>query len=194
MAVVGEGWDIPPEADSIGDFRWFKVTPGRVLHLVVLSAQPFHYRGHFVGTRMIPCAGPQCVYCENGVGAQLRWVVGAIDPFSGQVGLMEMGRTIGLELRAKTDGKQPLKGSVVKFWRAGKSIHSRLEMDIVDMPVSKAYLTVPCPDIGKALKMTWQRSGRATQDVLDEVGEATPTALEAALKRVRERGSGRSTD
>lgn len=193
MAVVGSGWDVPPEADSIGDFRWFKVTPGRVIHLVVLSREPMHYLGHFVNGRMIPCADTGCVYCENGVGRQLRWVFACVEPFSGQVGMMELGRSVGLELRAKSDAQQKFKGLVLKFWRAGKSIQSRLEMDVVDMKVSNSYLALPCPDVGKAMKMTWQRSGRAVQEVLDEVGDATPSALEAALRQVREKGSGRTT-
>lgn len=189
MATVGRGWEIPPEADSIGDFRWFKVRPQRALTLVVLSEEPYFYRGHFVNGRMIPCAGDLCLNCSNGVGAQIRWVFAGFDPYTGQMGIIELGRSVGFELRARSEKAGKFRGLVLKLWRHGKSEKSRVEMDVLDMDVSKTIVGMRAPDIAKALKLTWNRGSSVTEEVERELDIPEKTPFERALERVRERGS-----
>ena len=188
MPVIGDGWDVPPEADSIGDFRWFKVRGLRVVTLVVLSHRPLHYLGHFYGGRMIPCAGEGCTFCAHKVGSQLRWVFAAVDVVKEQTGLMEVGRSVGLELRAMAEAAGKFRGLVLEFGKHSKSDRSRMEVRSLDMVASAKWMVLPIPDIGKALKLTWERGGSSTDEALEEAGSATPSEFQRARNRVRQLG------
>lgn len=185
MATVGRGWDIPPEADAIGDFRWFKVKWPRTTTLVVLSHEASWYRGHFWNGRMIPCAGEQCVICARGIGAQVRFVFAAADVVNSQVGLMEVGRSVGLELRAWSEQAGQLRGMVLEFSKHSKSDKSRTEMKWIHQEAGGHWMTLPIPDIGRALKLTWERGGSGMQEAMDEAETSTPDEFGKAVERVR---------
>lgn len=160
MATYGKGWDVPPEADSIGDFRWWKLGGNRVLKLVIVSHEAFYYKGHYVGKRMIPCSGDNCALCAKGIGGQLRFVFAAAELDTHQMGLIELGRSVGLEIRDLVARHGQLRGMPIELSRLSYSRNSRMEVEYVDREIGNWWYELAVPDAKKALEATWLRQGK----------------------------------
>lgn len=174
MAAVGKGWDVPAELDSVGDFRWWKLGGNKVLKLVILSHEPTFYRGHYTNRRMVPCFGDGCALCKAGVGAQLRFVFAAAEPETRQVGLIEVGRTVGLEIRDLAKRHGQLRGMGIELTRFSYSKQSRMEVEYVDRDFGNWWGILPVPDCRRALEATWKRAGKGLEEPDGEPATATP--------------------
>lgn len=155
----GEGWDVPKGVTPWSEFHWFRVPVNRVLLLWVLSEQPLWYAGHFVGKRMVPCYGEGCAECAKGTGAQLRYVLACCEQGSGRVGLLEVGRSVAVEIRDRAGSIGKLRGTLWEFGRHSHSKQSRLEASLVDGAATPFVLSREVPDIRRALRATWQKAG-----------------------------------
>jgi hypothetical protein len=164
MESTGEGWEVPRRVKDAVDFHWFKVKPGRALVLGILSPKPLWYVGHFHEKRMKRCPGMGCPLCGAGVGAQLRYVLGCVEAETGTIGIMEVGKTVGLQIRDRAAAVGSCRGLLVEFSKASSSKRSHTEMrfiDIVDPPV---WLRFPPPDLKMCLERTWARQERGEED------------------------------
>lgn len=166
MPVVGSGWDVPPEVDSIGDFRWWKLGVSKVLVLTMVSTGPIWYRGHFVSKRMVPCVGDGCKWCAAKVGSQMRFVFAAAERTSGTVGLMEVGRSVALELRDMSERAGAFRGMRVEFTRSTHSKQSRMEVALQDPEEDGWWKKLTIPEVRKALQATWKRGGAVEEEAL----------------------------
>jgi hypothetical protein len=149
MTVIGKGWDVPPEDDCISDFRWWRVRPGKALRVVVLSHEPLSFIGHYWGNRMVPCEAPDCKLCAKGVGRQRRFVFGCAEIYTEQIGLLEIGRSVALELRALTEAEGKFRGLVLEWTKATKSPQSRMEVCRLDLKPSSKWGLMHPPDLAK---------------------------------------------
>ena len=159
MAAIYKGFDIPAEMDTIGDFRWWKLGGNKVLKLVIASHEPVFYRGHYVGKRMYPCNGDNCAWCAKRLGAQVRCVLAAAEMDTNQMGLIEVGRSVALEIIDLVGRHGQLRGMGIELSRVSYSRQSRMEVDYVDREFGKWWYELPIPDVTKALEMTWKRQG-----------------------------------
>lgn len=166
---VGEGWDLPAEEEPSSDFHWFKVSPKGSLVLVVLSERPLWYTGHFVDGRMWPCQGSGCEMCEHGVGSQVRYVLAVAEVSSHRVGLIEMGRGIGLQIREWMDRRSELRGMVLEWSKHSLSRQSRTEVIFVDRECPPWWRVQNVPDVHRALLLTWRKAEMAIPPSMREV-------------------------
>ena len=150
MPVQFEGWS---------DFHWWKVPANRVLVLVCLSEGPVWYSGHFVKGRMEPCYGDGCKSCREGIGAQARYIFVCVEPLSRKVGLLEVSRSVALELREIADARGQLRGMTFEIGKHTRHKQSRMEvMGVPDAPGFDAR-AFEVPDVKRALILTWEKAG-----------------------------------
>jgi len=156
---IGEGWELPADAAPWSDFHWFRVGGKTALNVVVLSEKPLWYVGHFHKGRMVPCYGDGCVLCQDGVGRQVRYVLGVVEVTSQRVGLLEVGKQVGELIRDWMPRTGALRGMWLDLFKHSFSKNSRMEVTYVDKPIDRRFLTFQCPDIRKALESTWRKAG-----------------------------------
>lgn len=159
---VGVGWDVPDQVRDAIEFHWFHVGVGESLELVLLGREPGWYVGHYDRGRMRQCVREGCRLCAAGVGAQLRYVLPCASMASRRVGLMEVGRGVGEEIRDWARSRGGMRGMVVVFERAGRSKHARLDCRPVSGPIPPWTLSLEPPDVTWALRQTWQRIEQIT--------------------------------
>ena len=156
MLPVGEGFDVPAELCPASDWTWFKVRPGHVLCLVITSSAPCWYVGHFHNRRMVPCLGDACELCSRGVGSQVRYVFGCMEPLAQRRGLIELGRQPALLIRDRAPAMGGLRGMTIAITRYSNSKLSRMEIDFPDREAPAELWDVPEPNLRRALVSTWQ--------------------------------------
>lgn len=155
---VGEGFDLPPDQQPWSDFHWFKVSPRRSLVVVVLSEQPLWYSGHFLDGRMWPCCGTGCEMCAHGIGGQVRYVLACAEVSTRRVGILEIGRGIGLQVRDWIERHETLRGMQLELQKHSLSRQSRTEVLYIDGEVAPWWRTLPIPDVKRALLLTWRKA------------------------------------
>lgn len=155
---LGKGWDIPATSDAWSTFHWFQASPKGLLEFVVLCEEPFWYVGHYVGNRMFPCQGSECEFCSEGVGSQVRYVLGVCEVTTRRTGLLEVGRGNGELIRDWTGRHGGLRGMRLEVGKSGRSAQSRTVVTYVDRPCEPWYLGIVVPDIQLALYLTWYKS------------------------------------
>lgn len=156
--ATGEGWDVPDDVKSWSDFHWWKVPVSKILVLHILSDVPLWYTGHYYKGRMLPCYGEGCSLCADGVGAQLRYLLVGADVSTRRVGILEVGRTIALEIRDLSTGRRPLRGMTIEFSRHSHSKQSRMEVQYVDIETPEWTTRLEVPDPKAAIVATWQKA------------------------------------
>lgn len=156
MLPVGEGFEVPQEHCPSSDWTWFKVKPGHVLCLVLTSAAPCWYVGHFHNRRMVPCLGESCELCSRGVGGQVRYVFGCMEPLTQRKGLIELGRQAALQIKDHVPASDGLRGMTIAITRYSNSKLSRLEIDFPDREAPAELWDIPEPNLRRALVSTWQ--------------------------------------
>jgi len=182
MPGVGEGWEVEHAYREWSDWTWFKPRGGKVLKLAILSQAPVWYAGHFVRKRMCPCAGEGCKICAEGIGIQIRYVFGAVSVETRMVGLIEVGKTLGLLIRDWCGRRGALRGMVLAFTKQTHAKQSRTEVEYCD-EVEPAWLeSVSCPDVRKALETTWAKAGLSESELPRPGGNGSS---EAKQERVR---------
>jgi hypothetical protein len=159
MSPVGDGWELPPGAEPWSDFHWFQASTKGVLEIVVLSSGPSWYTGHYVGGRMSPCAGSGCELCAAGIGAQVRFVFAIVEIQTRRVGLIELGRGNGQQIRDWTARAGGLRGMRLEVSKHSRNAQSRTEVRYVEEVCPPWYLGVPVPDVQLALYLTWHKAG-----------------------------------
>lgn len=156
---VGSGWDLPAEVRDQVDFHWFHVVPGRSLRLVILSGAPLWYVGHFVKGRMRKCSGEGCGFCELGIGSQVRYVFGGVEPTTRTVGVVEVGKSVAQLMRSWADRVGGLRWMQVEFQKVSAAKQSRMEVQLVSENPPHWSKALECPDLAQALFRTWERQG-----------------------------------
>lgn len=177
---LGEGWDPPKDLAGNPDFHWFKVPSRGSIVLIMLGKSPVWYTGHFTDGRMWPCSGEGCELCAHGIGAQLRYVVACVEPISRKVGMLEMGKTHGLTLKDWCSRAGGFPGMTVEFSKHSSARQSRTELTFIDRPPPPWIWELECPDIAKALILTWRKAEMpvpaSVQKVASELSlEGSPT-------------------
>jgi hypothetical protein len=155
--IVGDGWDPPAAVRDRCEFHWFHVSPGSVLVIVVLSAAPSWYVGHFDAGRMRRCEGPVCALCAKGVGRQLRYVFSCVEISTHQNGVVEVSKSVAELLREWAARKCGFRGMVLQLEKATKSKHSRMEVKYIDRDAPVWASEVEAVDVLEALEATWER-------------------------------------
>jgi len=156
--AVGDGWDPPPEAHPWSDFHWWKVSPGRVLELVILSEAPLWYTGHFLRGRMRPCYGDDCEECKKGTGGQIRYVLAGVEVSSRRVGLLELGRAVGLQIRDYAQSMGTARGMWLEFGKESHAKQSRMIVQMIEKPVEIDWMELSVPNMKEALVATWTKA------------------------------------
>ena len=154
------GWDPPDGLQGWSDFHWWKVPSGRVLQLIIISDEPAGYCGHFHRGRMAPCQGEGCQLCREGVGVQLRYLFGAVEPSTRRVGIWDVGRSVALEVRDLARARGGLRGLWIVLSHHSHSRQSRTEIEVVLDPVPSWVKGVSCPNVVRALVETWRKAGQ----------------------------------
>lgn len=156
--TITRGWEIPSEDQVYSDFHWFHVPARGSLVLVVVGESVVTYVGHYVDGRMWPCVGDGCELCGRGLGRQARFVFPVAEPLSRRVGLLELGRGNGLQLRDWAGRNGGLKGLSFEVGKEGTSRQSRTVIHYIDQPQPISTVELPVPDPFKALYFTWRRA------------------------------------
>jgi hypothetical protein len=156
---IGEGWDVDSAAAGSSDFRWYRVSGNKGLDVVVLSERPINYVGHYDKGRMHLCVGEDCRYCAQQVGAQIRYCVAVAEVLTRRPGLLELGRTVALELRDLADKAGYLRGLRVFIGKHSHSKHSRMEVEWIEKGAENWWRTLVVPDVMRALELTWEKDG-----------------------------------
>jgi hypothetical protein len=180
--AVGSGWDVPAEQVPWTEFSWFKVKGSRSLVLVVLSDMPVWYTGHYWKGRMTPCLGADCEACSNQIGAQLRYVIGAVEYSTKRVGLLEISRSIAQELKEMMGRDESMKGMAIEFTKYSNAKNSRMIVTEVTFANGLTLSDYHCPDILNALVATWEKAGIQIPDELRD-------RAKHPYKRAQERSS-----
>jgi len=108
---------------------------------------------------MRACEGAGCELCGCGVGRQIRYLVCCAEVTTGRVGVLEVGRAPGLQLRDRVQGNGGLRGAVFEVCRAARSKHSRLELVFVDEHPGSHLLSLEPLDLESVLRSTWEKAG-----------------------------------
>lgn len=161
---VGEGWDPPPSEAGWSDWTWFKVRAGRILVVVILSEAPVWYLAHYHQYRMRPCVGEGCELCHARVGSQLRYVFAVAEVETKRVGLIEVGRSVALQIRDLVARNEGLPGMVLELGKYTSAKQSRMEVAYVDRPQGPWWRGLEVPDAAAALRSTWDKAGFAVPD------------------------------
>lgn len=157
MSPQGDGWDLPQGVKAWSNFHWFKVSPRKPLDVVVLSERPTWYVGHFVDGRMMPCQAPRCAMCEDGVGQQVRYVLGVVEVDTRRTGLLEVSESLGLLIRDWVPRSEGLRGMHLVFTKHSPSVKSRSEVELRDTYEQAWHRSLECPDPEVALELTWKK-------------------------------------
>jgi hypothetical protein len=157
--LTGPGWDLPAEVREAVDFHWFHVVPGRSLVLTVLSDAPVWYVGHYQGRRMRRCMGESCELCAQGLGSQVRYVLGAVEVATRTVGVIEMGKSNALLVRSWAGRNGGLRGMTLELSKSSSHKQSRMELLYIDRPAAPWISGLKAPDLAAALHRTWERMG-----------------------------------
>lgn len=157
--LMGCGWEPEGESVASSDFRWYKVRPNKGLDVVILSESPLHYNGHFHQGRMHLCVGEDCRYCADNLGAQVRYCFAVAETSTRRVGLLELGRSVALEIRDLADIRGSLRGLRVFICKHSNSRHSRMEVEAVRDTEESWWRFLPVPDVVRALQLTWEKDG-----------------------------------
>lgn len=156
--AVGEGWDVRPEDRPWSDFHWWKVPAKGILVLALLGERPLYYVGHYVDGRMWPCVGSACGMCEKGIGSQVRYVMAAVDLSTRRVGILEVGRSNGLQIRDWVGSRGEMCGLTLELEKHSHSRTSRTEVRWVQKEAPPWVHIVEVPDIRRALILTWDKA------------------------------------
>jgi hypothetical protein len=155
---LGEGWDPPAEVLPWSDFHWWKVVAGKVIELIVLSEMPLWYTGHFTGGRMKPCYGTDCAECKKGTGGQIRYVLSCAEVSSARVGIIEVGRTVGLQIKEMASSAGTSRGLWLEFGKETTAKQSRMTIKQILEPTGDWWHELPVPDMREALAATWDKA------------------------------------
>jgi len=153
------GWDPPAGTQGWSDFHWWKVSPGRILKLIILSSQPMGYSGHFVKGRMAPCYGEECQECRRGTGNQLRYLLAAAESETRRAGIWDIGRSIALEIRDLAQPHGPLRGTLLEISHVSHSKQSRTSLNYIPWTPPRWIDDIDTPDVLRALVETWRKAG-----------------------------------
>jgi hypothetical protein len=172
--MLGEGYE--PEDGNAGwsDWHWFKVRGGRLLRLVVLSEKPVHYKGHFVKGRMQPCFGADCQLCAEGVGFQLRYVFAVVDISERRTGLIELSRSVALQIRDWEPRNEGLRGMELVLTKESFAKQSRMVVDYGTGCEVPWWRGLDVPDVAAALRSTWVKAGFECRDVISTSARVSP--------------------
>jgi hypothetical protein len=162
---VGEGWDPPPSEAGWSDWTWFKVRGGRILVVVILSEAPVWYRAHFYQQRMRPCVGEGCEMCHGRIGDQLRYAFAVAEVSGRRVGLLEVGRSVALQVRDFLPRNEGFRGMVLEFGKYTTAKQSRMEVTYVERPEGPWWRELEVPDVAAALRSTWEKAGFVMPDM-----------------------------
>lgn len=182
MEGVGDGWEVAEVFRDRSDWTWFKIRGGKVLKVVLLSRSPVWYAGHFHKGRMVPCGGNGCRLCHERVGTQVRYVFGAARVEDGQVGLLEVGKSIGLQIRDWIARRGQLHGMSIALTKQTLAKQSRTEIEYVEGQDPEWLDGTECPDVRRALESTWDKMGFSRSEHQDV---SRKTGGEAKEERVR---------
>lgn len=156
---IGEGWELPAEADPWSQFHWFRVSPRSALVVVLLAEQVLWYTGHFIEGRMNPCQGKGCELCRAGTGGQVRYVLPVAEVSTRRVGLLEVSRGIGELVKSWMPKNDGLRGMVIELSKHSLSKQSRTDVVYVERSIAPWFLECEVPDVRKALFLTWRKAG-----------------------------------
>lgn len=183
---IGSGWDVPATEVAWTEFSWFKVRGGHSLVVVALSDAPTWYSGHYTKGRMYPCLGGDCKMCADGIGSQLRYVIGCVEVSTRRVGLLEFSRAIALDVKDFIPPNKSMRGLALEFTKYSMSKNSRMQVTPVRLHQEFDFSMYVAPDIQYALVATWEKAGIPIPDELQELSH-TP------FHRSRERSSPAAT-
>jgi len=175
MGGLGQGWDIPVESNPWSDFHWWKVVPGKLLQLIILSEVPLWYAGHFHKGRMRPCYGEGCLWCEENIGAQVRYIMAAVERSTRLVGLLEVSRSVGLVMRGEADAITGVRGLAFELGKETAAKQSRMEIVLLAPPDEDWWKSVPVPSLRDALSATWRKGGMALPQGFRPESRVSPT-------------------
>ena len=156
--AVGVGWEVDPGDQPWSDFHWWKVPTKGVLVLVLIGKEPVYYVGHFVDGRMWPCLKEGCGMCDRGVGSQVRYVMAAAEISSKRIGILEVGRQNGLQIRDWCVGRGGMTGLVLELEKHSHARTSRTEVKLIEKEVGPWPYHVKEVDLKRALLLTWKKA------------------------------------
>jgi len=117
---------------------------------------------------MWPCCGDECQLCKEGVAAQVRYVLAAAETSTKRVGIIEVGRGIGLQVKDWSMRNGGLKGMHLEFMKHSHSKQSRTEVNYIDEALAPWWRMCPVPDIRKALILTWRKANMPLPESMKE--------------------------
>jgi len=125
---------------------------------VILSEMPLWYTGHFVQGRMRPCYGDDCAECRKGTGGQVRYVLACAEVSTRRVGILEVGRAVGLQIRDHCQASGTARGLWFEIGKESNAKQSRMTLQLISESPGIWYLEMPVPDLKKALAATWDKA------------------------------------
>jgi hypothetical protein len=155
-----ESWDVPSISDTVG-YTWYHVPAGGSLFIVVLSHKPCWYVGHYVGGRMLRCAGCDCAWCQRGIGRQVRCVLCVAESSTHRVGVIELSESVGLLVRDWGYARGTMRGLQIELHRVGRSKHSRIEAQFLSDHEPEWSRSLQSLDMREVLDDNLQRSQAA---------------------------------
>jgi len=161
------GWDPPDGTSGWSDFHRWKVPGGRILQLIILSSAPVGYSGHFSKGRMHPCYGEGCQLCHDGVGAQVRYMFGGVEPTTRRIGIWDVGRSVALDIKAASEATGLLRGLWWEVSHMSSARQSRTQISVVERDPPSWFCDCRDPDRLRALLETWRKAGYPIPDGME---------------------------
>lgn len=187
MSGLFEGFDPPEGSQGWSDWHWWKIPGGKVIELILVCDGPLGYAGHFQHGRMEPCYGEGCKACKEGIGAQIRYMFGAVEPNTKRTGIWDVGRSVGLLVRDAGDRRAGMRGLWLAITHQTASRRSQTDFEVLDQIVPDWVKGIECPDRQRAIVETWRRKGIEIPDGYDKKIETAPGPGKYAAKFRREK-------
>lgn len=156
-----------PQADRRPFYPIWSPTPDREIHVVLVSQSLLGVFTHWIDGRTRPCLGSreECVGCDLKLPRRWKCFLGAFNPASGRLGILEVTQEAFLRCRQLNEDSGKLRGLTVRLIRTGLAKNARVTA-LVGARVTAGATVPPSFDVKAALERVWF--------------SATPEGLDAA--------------
>lgn len=113
------------------------VRASEVMQIVTVASLPEHWVSHWAPelARAVKCLGDRCEWCDRGIEAQLRVVVGVLDARKGRM-LFEFRERHRPVFEALYDLGPECLGCRLRIWKSGPAKNSPVQVELLDQRTS----------------------------------------------------------
>lgn len=151
-----EGWGVVAENQKRDVIHFAKFITDKANEYIILNDSPICYEGHFTSGIILPCEGPNCKMCADGIGKQIRYAFGAYEIRTGWRVVLELSHKQANIIFDRYLVGDSARGLKLEIARLGISKTSNLRvtgLGYVDLKDRECYKRVK---VAKVLNDTWR--------------------------------------